>query len=52
MPKCDKRGLARLGAAAQFSFAGLRAALRYEEAFRQEAALSLAYRSVRSSFGC
>jgi diacylglycerol kinase (ATP) len=41
MPKSDKRGFARIGAAAMFSIAGLRAALRHEEAFRQEAAAAL-----------
>jgi diacylglycerol kinase (ATP) len=41
MPKSDKRGLARIAAAAGFSIAGLRAALRHEEAFRQEAVLTM-----------
>lgn len=41
MPKSDKRGLARIAAAAQFSMAGLRAAFRHEEAFRQELGLTL-----------
>jgi diacylglycerol kinase (ATP) len=41
MPKSDKRGLARIAAAAVYSMAGLRAALRHEEAFRQEAAAAL-----------
>jgi diacylglycerol kinase (ATP) len=41
MPKSDKRGLARIAAAAGFSIAGLQAALRHEEAFRQEAVLAL-----------
>lgn len=41
MPKSDKRGLQRLIAATAFSAAGLRAAWRSEEAFRQEAVLAL-----------
>jgi diacylglycerol kinase (ATP) len=41
MPKSDKRGLRRLLAATAFSAAGLRAAWRSEEAFRQEAVLTL-----------
>lgn len=41
MPKSDKRGLQRLVAATGYSAAGLRAAWRHEEAFRQEVALVL-----------
>lgn len=41
MPKSQQRGLRRLIAATSFSAAGLRAAWRHEEAFRQEALLSL-----------
>lgn len=41
MPKNAKRGLARITAAALYSVAGLRAALRYEAAFRQEVWLGL-----------
>ena len=42
MPKSEKRGLQRLLAASAFSAAGLRAAWRCEEAFRQEAVLAAA----------
>lgn len=41
MPKSDKHGLRRLLAATAFSMAGLRAAWRHEEAFRQEAVLTV-----------
>jgi diacylglycerol kinase (ATP) len=41
MPKNEKRGLQRLLAATAYSAAGLRAAWRSEEAFRQEAVLAL-----------
>lgn len=41
MPKSDKRGLARILAAAVFSAAGLRAAWQNEEAFRQESVLAI-----------
>jgi diacylglycerol kinase (ATP) len=41
MPKSDKRGLARVFAAAAFSAAGLRAAWQNEEAFRQESVLAI-----------
>src|SRR5262245_4853000 len=41
MPKSKQRGLARLVAASGFSAAGLRAAWKAEEAFRQESALAL-----------
>jgi diacylglycerol kinase (ATP) len=41
MPKSQKRGLGRLLAATRFSAAGLRAAWRHEEAFRQEVVLSI-----------
>ncbi len=41
MPKSDARGLRRLLKATTFSAAGLRAAWRSEEAFRQEAVLAV-----------
>ena len=41
MPKSDKRGLARISAAARISLTGLGTALRHEAAFRQEAALAV-----------
>jgi diacylglycerol kinase (ATP) len=41
MPKSQKRGLGRLLAATTFSAAGLRAAWRHEEAFRQEVLVGL-----------
>jgi diacylglycerol kinase (ATP) len=40
MPKSDRRGFGRLIAATSFSAAGLRAAWRSEEAFRQEVVLT------------
>lgn len=41
MPKSTRRGVARLIAATEFSWAGMRAAWRYEAAFRQELVLML-----------
>jgi diacylglycerol kinase (ATP) len=41
MTKPGKRGLPRLAAALRYSLQGLRAAWKYEEAFRIEAALAL-----------